>query len=171
MKRKDIIEFEIGSMEFGGESSTLIGKIKLKMKGGITGQKVKAIVKKARSEKAEVKLLEVMENSPIETEEVCAHFGQCGGCSILSVPYEKQLEIKAEQVLKLFEEQDISGFEFLGISSRGDTIREHLSPFWDLYQKYSVGDKIVKLKGTKEILLIKQNDTLRVRLYYKREEL
>ena len=120
MKRKDIIEFEIGSMEFGGESSTLIGKRKVKMKGGITGQKVKAIVKKARSEKAEVKLLEVIENSPIETEEVCAHFGQCGGCSILSVPYEKQLEIKAEQVLKLFEEQDISGFEFLGIEGSPD---------------------------------------------------
>lgn len=120
MKRKDIIEFEIGSMEFGGESSTLIGKRKVKMKGGITGQKVKAIVKKARSEKAEVKLLEVMENSPIETEEVCAHFGQCGGCSILSVPYEKQLEIKAEQVLKLFEEQDIRGFEFLGIEGSPD---------------------------------------------------
>ena len=120
MKRKDIIEFEIGSMEFGGESSTLIGKRKVKMKGGITGQKVKAIVKKARSEKAEVKLLEVVENSPIETEETCAHFGQCGGCSILSVPYEKQLEIKSEQVLKLFEEQDISGFEFLGIEGSPD---------------------------------------------------
>ena len=120
MKRKDIIEFEIGSMEFGGESSTLIGKRKVKMKGGITGQKVKAIVKKARSEKAEVKLLEVVENSPIETEEVCAHFGQCGGCSILSVPYEKQLEIKSEQVLKLFEEQEISGFEFLGIEGSPD---------------------------------------------------
>ena len=120
MKRKDIIEFEVGSMEFGGESSTLIGKRKVKMKGGITGQKVKAIVKKARSEKAEVKLLEVVENSPIETEETCAHFGQCGGCSILSVPYEKQLEIKSEQVLKLFEEQDIRGFEFLGIEGSPD---------------------------------------------------
>ena len=120
MKRRDIIEFEVGSMEFGGESSTLIGKRKVKMKGGITGQKVKAIVKKARSEKAEVKLLEVVENSPIETEETCAHFGQCGGCSILSVPYEKQLEIKAEQVLKLFEEREISGFEFLGIEGSPD---------------------------------------------------
>ena len=67
--------------------------------------------------------------------------------------------------------KEYRGFEFFGISSRGDTIREHLSPFWDLYQKYSVGDKILKLKGTKEILLIKQNDTLRVHLYYKREEL
>ncbi len=136
MKRRDIIEFEVGSMEFGGESSTLIGKRKVKMKGGITGQKVKAVVKKARSEKAEVKLLEVVENSPIETEEVCAHFGQCGGCSILSVPYEKQLEIKAEQVLKLFEEQDISGFEFLGIEG---------SPDERLYRnkmEYTFGDEV-----------------------------
>lgn len=136
MKRKDIIEFEIGSMEFGGESSTLIGKRKVKMKGGITGQKVKAIVKKARSEKAEVKLLEVVENSPIETEETCAHFGQCGGCSILSVPYEKQLEIKSEQVLKLFEEQDIRGFEFLGIEgSPGERVYRNK-------MEYTFGDEV-----------------------------
>lgn len=136
MKRKDIIEFEIGSMEFGGESSTLIGKRKVKMKGGITGQKVKAIVKKARSEKAEVKLLEVVENSSIETEETCAHFGQCGGCSILSVPYEKQLEIKSEQVLKLFEEQDIRGFEFLGIEgSPGERVYRNK-------MEYTFGDEV-----------------------------
>ena len=136
MKRKDIIEFEIGSMEFGGESSTLIGKRKVKMKGGITGQKVKAIVKKARSEKAEVKLLEVVENSPIETEETCAHFGQCGGCSILSVPYEKQLEIKSEQVLKLFEEQDIREFEFLGIEgSPGERVYRNK-------MEYTFGDEV-----------------------------
>ena len=72
---------------------------------------------------------------------------------------------------KILSCKEYRGFEFLGISSRGDTIREHLSPFWDLYQKYSVGDKIVKLKGTKEILLIKQSDTLQVHLFYKREEL
>ena len=136
MKRKDIIEFEIGSMEFGGESSTLIGKRKVKMKGGITGQKVKAIVKKARSEKAEVKLLEVVENSSIETEETCAHFGQCGGCSILSVPYEKQLEIKSEQVLKLFEEQDIREFEFLGIEgSPGERVYRNK-------MEYTFGDEM-----------------------------
>ncbi len=136
MKRRDIIEFEVGAMEFGGESSTLIGKRKVKMKGGITGQKVKAIVKKARSEKAEVKLLEVVENSPIETAESCKHFGQCGGCSILSVPYEKQLEIKAEQVLNLFKEQDITGFEFLGIEG---------SPDERLYRnkmEYTFGDEV-----------------------------
>ena len=75
------------------------------------GESVKKPLKYYRNNlDSTLSLLEVMENSPIETEEVCAHFGQCGGCSILSVPYEKQLEIKSEQVLKLFEEQDIRGF-------------------------------------------------------------
>ena len=106
------------------------------MKGGITGQKIKAIVKKARSEKAEVKLLEVIEKSPIETANAFNHFGQCGGCSMLSVPYETQLKIKAEQVLRLFEEQDINGFEFLGIEG---------SPEERLYRnkmEYTFGDEV-----------------------------
>ena len=59
MKRREIIEFEVGKMEFGGTSSTIIGKRNVNMKGGITGQKVKASVKKANSQKADVKLLEV----------------------------------------------------------------------------------------------------------------
>lgn len=85
------------------------------MKGGITGQTVKASVKKVNSKKAEVKLMEVLEKSPLETEEVCKHFGQCGGCTILSLPYEKQLELKKNQVLELFESHEIKDFEFLGI--------------------------------------------------------
>lgn len=117
MKRREIIEFEVGKMEFGGTSSTIIGKRNVQMKGGITGQKVKASVKKANSQKADVKLLEVLEKSPLETEQACKHFGQCGGCTILSLPYEKQLEIKKQQILDLFESHDIKGFEFLGIES------------------------------------------------------
>ena len=117
MKRREIIEFEVGKMEFGGTSSTVIGKRNVNMKGGITGQKVKASVKKANSQKAEVKLLEVLEKSPLETEQACKHFGQCGGCTILSLPYEKQLELKKQQILDLFESHEITGFEFLGIES------------------------------------------------------
>ena len=67
MKRREIIEFEVGKMEVGGTSSTIIGKRNVQMKGGITGQKVKASVKKTNSQKSEVKLLEVLEKSPLET--------------------------------------------------------------------------------------------------------
>ena len=97
MKKKDIIEFEVDKMEFGGTSVSMYGNREIHMKGGITGQKVKAAVKRTRSGKADVKMLELLEKSPIETADTCKHFGECGGCSILSVPYEKQLEIKEKQ--------------------------------------------------------------------------
>ena len=40
VKRREIIEFEVGKMEFGGTSSTIIGKRNVQMKGGITGRKI-----------------------------------------------------------------------------------------------------------------------------------
>src|SRR3712207_4052707 len=116
MKRKDIIEFEVGRMEFGGVSRSIYEDKRIKMKGGITGQKVRAVVKKSRADSGEVKQLELLEVSPIETAEVCRHFRQCGGCSILSVPYEKQLEIKKDQILELFDKAGIKDYEFLGIN-------------------------------------------------------
>ena len=136
MKKKDIIEFEVDKMEFGGTSVSRYGNRDIHMKGGITGQKVKAAVKRTRSGKADVKMLELLENSPIETEETCKHFGECGGCSILSVPYEKQLEIKEKQVMDLFLNQDLFGFKFEGIKG---------SPLERLYRnkmEYTFGDEM-----------------------------
>ena len=68
MKRRDVIEFEVDKMEFGGTSVSRYGNRDIHMKGGITGQKVKAAVKRTKSGKADVKMLELLENSPIETE-------------------------------------------------------------------------------------------------------
>ncbi|WP_042277144.1 23S rRNA (uracil(1939)-C(5))-methyltransferase RlmD [[Clostridium] dakarense] len=136
MKKKDIIEFEVDKMEFGGTSVSLYGNRDIHMKGGITGQKVRAAVKRTRSGKADVKMLELLENSPIETAKTCKHFGECGGCSILSVPYEKQLEIKEKQVMDLFLNQDLFGFKFEGIEG---------SPEDKLYRnkmEYTFGDEV-----------------------------
>lgn len=122
MKKRDIIEFEIGKMEFGGVSISQYGDRRIKMKGGIKGQKVKAAVKRTGRGKADVKMVELLERSPIETAEVCPHFEGCGGCTMLSVDYSKQLEIKEEQVLELFEDAGIRGFEFLGVQGSPDNV-------------------------------------------------
>ena len=122
MKKRDIIEFEIVKMEFGGVSISQYGDRRIKMKGGIKGQKVKAAVKRTGRGKADVKMVELLERSPIETAEVCPHFEGCGGCTMLSVDYAKQLEIKEEQVLELFEDAGIRGFEFLGVQGSPDNV-------------------------------------------------
>lgn len=115
MKRKDVIELKVGKMEFGGVTRSLYEGKRIKMKGGITGQLVKAVVKKSRSDSGEVKMLELLEPSPLETASTCRHFRECGGCSMLSVEYSKQLEIKENQILELLNENNITGFEYLGI--------------------------------------------------------
>ena len=51
MKRRDVIEFEVDKMEFGGTSVSRYGNRDIHMKGGITGQKVKAAVKERKVEK------------------------------------------------------------------------------------------------------------------------
>lgn len=136
MKKRDIIEFEIGKMEFGGVSISQYGDRRIKMKGGIKGQKVKAAVKRTGRGKADVKMVELLERSPIETAEVCPHFEGCGGCTMLSVDYAKQLEIKEEQVLELFEDAGIRGFEFLGVQGSPDNVEYRNK------MEYTFGDEV-----------------------------
>ena len=89
------------------------------MKNTIPGQKVEFVVNKVKHQRAEGRLMEVIEKSPLETEEPCPHFGMCGGCTYQTVPYEKQLDMKLTQVKKLISDaigtEKESGYEFIGI--------------------------------------------------------
>lgn len=88
------------------------------VKNALPGQRVKAGVNKVRKGKAEGRLLEVEESSPDETGSPCPHFGECGGCTYLSLPYEKQLAIKEAQVKRLLDsvlDRQASPWTFEGI--------------------------------------------------------
>ena len=63
-------------------------------KNAIEGQKIRFSINKKGKGKAEGGLLEVIERSPLQTEEECAYFGKCGGCMYQGVPYQEQLKIK-----------------------------------------------------------------------------
>ena len=85
--------------ENGNEDKTLT-----LVKGALPGQKVKFRAKRVRKDKSQGILLEVTEKSPIETTDpMCSHFGKCGGCSYQTLPYEKQLELKRNQVLEIID--------------------------------------------------------------------
>lgn len=91
------------------------------VKNSIPGQKVSFGVNKVKHGKAEGRLLEVLEKSPLETEEACPYFGECGGCTYQTVAYEKQLEMKLSQVKKLISDaigtEEEAGYEFIGIKA------------------------------------------------------
>lgn len=62
------------------------------------GDKVKLWVNNRKKNYAEANVLEILEPSPLRIAPFCQHFGVCGGCKWQHVPYEKQLELKWQQV-------------------------------------------------------------------------
>ena len=74
------------------------------VKNVIPGQKLSIRITKVRKGKGEGRVLRLLAPSPDEVKAPCPHFGSCGGCLYLSLPYEKQLALKEAQVRELLEE-------------------------------------------------------------------
>lgn len=71
------------------------------VKNSLPGQTVKARVNKIRHGKAEAALMEVLEKGECECGESCPHFGNCGGCTFISMSYEQELKLKEKLVKEL----------------------------------------------------------------------
>lgn len=90
---------------------------KVVVKNTIPGQKVSFRVNKNKKGKAEGRLLEILEKSPLEVESKCPHFAECGGCTYQTLPYEEQLKLKENQVHGLMADAigEACEYEWLGI--------------------------------------------------------
>ena len=106
MKKGQILEGTVEKIDFPNK-----GRIKVPgeerevvVKNAIPGQKVRISINKIRRGKAEGRLMEVLESSPLEIPSPCPHFGQCGGCTYQTLPYEEQLKLKESQVKELLDE-------------------------------------------------------------------
>ena len=102
MKKGEIYEGTIEKVDFPNKGTVMIGDQKVTVKNGIPGQKIRFMINKKRSGRAEGRLLEVLEKSPQETRDpACSIFPECGGCMYQTMSYEKQLEMKEHQVREL----------------------------------------------------------------------
>lgn len=118
MKKGQIAEGRIDHVVFPNKGIAITEEgDRVVVKNTIPGQKVSFLVNKVRKGKAEGRLLETIEKSPLEAEASCPHFGECGGCTYLSLPYEEQLKIKESQVKDMMAEAigDSCDYEWLGI--------------------------------------------------------
>lgn len=101
MKKGQVYEGVVERVDFPNKGIVRVGDETCVVKNSLPGQKISLCVNKVRKGKAEGRLVEVMEQSPLECGSPCSHFGLCGGCTYLSLPYEEQLKIKEAQVAKL----------------------------------------------------------------------
>ncbi len=118
MKKGQIAEGRIDHVVFPNKGIAITEEgDRVVVKNTIPGQKVSFLVNKVRKGKAEGRLLETIEKSPLEVEPTCPHFGECGGCTYLSLPYEEQLKLKESQVRGMMEEAigDACEYEWIGI--------------------------------------------------------
>ncbi len=118
MKKGQIAEGRIDHVVFPNKGIAITEEgDRVVVKNTIPGQKVSFLVNKLRKGKAEGRLLETLEKSPLEVAPACPHFGECGGCTYLSLPYDEQMKIKETQVRGMMEEAigDKCEYEWLGI--------------------------------------------------------
>ena len=105
MKKGEIYEGIIEKVDFPNKGYVNIDGEKVIVKNGIPGQKVRFMINKKRSGRAEGRLLEVLEKSPLEVREpVCKIFPACGGCMYQTMSYEEQLKMKETQVKGLLQD-------------------------------------------------------------------
>lgn len=113
MKKGQVLEGIVTHVDFPNKSRVTVKEVSengvvtetnVLVKGALPGQTVSFSVKKARKDKCQGRLKDVIKKSPLETAEpICPNFGTCGGCNYQTLPYETQLEIKKKQVLELID--------------------------------------------------------------------
>lgn len=134
MKKGDILEGTITDYAFPNKASLACEDRKVTIKGALPGQTVRYMVTKKKSGRAEGRLLEVLEKSPLEDAKiVCPHFGICGGCSYQTMSYENQLKLK-ESLVKGLIDSVTTDYVWEGI---------HGSPVQEAYRnkmEFSFGD-------------------------------
>ncbi len=105
MKKGDKITGRVVKYDFPNVGTVAVdteeGQAFVKIKNAIIGQEVEGTINKKKSGLLEARLEKIVKRADCEIESPCPHFGDCGGCLYQSFPYEKQLEIKEGQVLKL----------------------------------------------------------------------
>ena len=100
LKRDDIIELRITDQ---AEKDQCFGRLENGMGVMVSGMLavgdlVSAKIKKVRQRYIEAFVVEVLEPSPDRTEPLCSYFGVCGGCKLMHIRYEAQLQYKQKKV-------------------------------------------------------------------------
>lgn len=120
MKKGQVYEGIIEKVEFPNKGIVSVEgeEKKVIVKNGIPGQKIRFAVNKMRKGKAEGRLLEVLEKSPLEQREpVCSIFPECGGCMYQTMLYEKQREMKGNQVKEILDAAIQGEYLFEGVKA------------------------------------------------------
>jgi 23S rRNA (uracil1939-C5)-methyltransferase len=106
--RGDELDLTVETLAYGGNGVARRDGYVVFVAGGLPGDKVRAVVTKSKRSYAEARTVEVLEPSPDRVPPRAGH----PGAPWQVLPYERQLEVKAEQVTEALERiGHLEGFE------------------------------------------------------------
>ena len=90
---------EIDSLGSSGEGIGSFEGYKFFVENALPQEKVKILPLIRKKNYGTAKLLEVLSPSLDRKDPICPHFSSCGGCQLMHLSYEKQLEFKRQKVI------------------------------------------------------------------------
>jgi 23S rRNA (uracil1939-C5)-methyltransferase len=112
-RRGELLEVEVDSLAFGGRGVARADGFVLFVAGGLPGDRVRVEVTKAKKRFGEARTVELLRAGADRIPDRCSHGGEpCPGAPWQGLPYERQLQIKGEQVAEALKRiGGLDGFE------------------------------------------------------------
>ena len=98
LSKNDLVELTIEDYGNEGEGVAKHDGFPLFINGALIGEKILAKITKTGKSYGYARVEKVLEASPHRVEPKCQSFKRCGGCSLLHMDYETQLEYKQNKV-------------------------------------------------------------------------
>lgn len=112
---------DIVSMGHSGEGVGRYEDFTVFVQYGIIGETVEVLVTEVKKTYAKGKLVNIIKKSPNRVIPKCDIYYKCGGCQLQHMDYEKQLEVKRQQVVDAIErigrQQDVLVRETIGMKN------------------------------------------------------
>ena len=142
MKKGEILEGIVKRVDYPGKGVVETPEGICIVKNVLPGQRVSLRVSKKRRGRAEGTLQEVLEKAPGERTAPCPHFGKCGGCIYLNLPFEEELELKRSQVVRLLESAVDQAAQLCGVPAEQLAVSKWFEGIRPSPQEYEYRNKM-----------------------------
>ena len=102
MQKGDVLEVLIESTGMDGEGVAKCDGMVIFIPFTLVGEIVKCEITFVKKSFAKAKVIKLLKGAEERVQPLCPHFRKCGGCDMQHIAYEKQLQIKAQNIENCF---------------------------------------------------------------------
>jgi tRNA/tmRNA/rRNA uracil-C5-methylase (TrmA/RlmC/RlmD family) len=104
----ETLKTRVGNLAFGGEGVARHLEFVIFVPFVLPGEDAEITITEVRKHYARGRLLRLLTNSPDRVSPRCPYFGECGGCQYQHLRYDRQTELKQQQIIELL--RRVGGF-------------------------------------------------------------